>query len=768
MSHRTAILLLTGLAVFLLGPVLFFKQIFLTGDTIHFSYPAAEFFKKHYLSGLNPYLYLGFPLASSFHYAYFNPMYLVFLRSFDFLIGYHLVLLFDLIVAGLFCYFLLVDLLIDRKAAVVGTITYLFSQFSTFWLASITISNGLFLFPALLWVINKLTNRQYWYGVILPFIFGYAFLSVHYQFIVMTFVGSVAFLIYQIWDRYDLNNSWLKNTTPFYVYIAGLVGGFVIGWPQIYNTLRFFPQITRSDFITYDYLKFFDPVRYVLPDFNVFKLTSQEFLPYIGIVSLILVLIALTKSLKSRLILFSGTTSFVLISAMVKYSPMALLFQQLPIFKYFAQPVRWLVVGNLFLAVLASIGFKIITNNDNQAFFNKLLTYLKIVIGTIIGFIVLINYIFYLFGTKLVILAQNYFDKNLYADTTGLPLDYYHQLITILASDSFYNVSILNPNVINLTLSLLGLFVVIKYFRNHKQFSNLVIVLIVVNLVASFFINTKFAHQDLILTKPKLVDFILKRDPDVNSFRVFSYGVPDAQYKKIAALNPRESLAIEQFSLEGVVGNTNQLSLIGGLEPNGDKKVQELVYFYLNDINSDFSDKLPLLSALNTKYLITPYLIKDPNLILLTTNLVTEFNIPIYLYENKKVLPRVYLPDNVEYIVPGDDKINLDLVLRPNNNFSKISYVECLDCQIAKTDWLSETESQLSVLEYKDEYIKIKTNFDRERWMVVANANVLGWNAYINGAPTKIYPANYALQAIYVPAGESVVEFKYETSWLPL
>jgi hypothetical protein len=39
-----------------------------------------------------------------------------------------------------------------------------------------------------------------------------------------------------------------------------------------------------------------------------------------------------------------------------------------------------------------------------------------------------------------------------------------------------------------------------------------------------------------------------------------------------------------------------------------------------------------------------------------------------------------------------------------------------------------------------------------------------GWTATVNGAPARILPANYAFRAVEVPAGKSVIEFRY---WPP-
>ncbi len=561
----------------------------------------------------------------------------------------------------------------------------------------------------------------------------------------------------------DRAASWFKNLVPLYLYTGGLLGGMILGWPQIFNTLRFFKYITRSDVIRFEYLQVLDLVRYALPDFNIFKLTRQEFLPYIGIVSLLLILVAVWRQFRThRLVSFSAVSALLFLSLMVAFSPTALIMAHVPVFRYFAQPERWLCVANMFLALLAGIGLDGLRESTPEQF-GGILKRIKKVCYAVLVAVMAANVVFYTVGGRIISFAQKYFDTHLYAATSHLPLEYYHGLVAVLVNQVFYNFSFLNPNVILFLAVLIAMYFLVKKYQGQKILSQALLILLVVNLLAAFFINTKFADASLIFKKPELQDFILAKEPDIHSFRVFSYLVTQAQYQKITALFPDQLEEAEKLSLEGFLGNINGVSLVGGLEANADKKVQQIVYFYLNGKSDNFNEKIPLLSMMNGKYIVTPYEISSKDLALATSTLVTKFNVPLYLYENKKVLPRIYLAKNVKYLTPEDDVKNLATVKDPSNDFSNLSYIECAACD-GRTIIFSPKDL-LTTTQYTDEKIDLDATIVSGRWLILSMANVLGWNAYIDGQKTDIYPANYILQAIYIPPGTHKIEFKYETKW---
>lgn len=70
----------------------------------------------------------------------------------------------------------------------------------------------------------------------------------------------------------------------------------------------------------------------------------------------------------------------------------------------------------------------------------------------------------------------------------------------------------------------------------------------------------------------------------------------------------------------------------------------------------------------------------------------------------------------------------------------------------------------VGVADYRRNSLALVVDAPRPGLVYVADNFFDGWTAAINGAPTRILPANYAFRAVVVPAGRSRVEFRY---WPP-
>ena len=64
--------------------------------------------------------------------------------------------------------------------------------------------------------------------------------------------------------------------------------------------------------------------------------------------------------------------------------------------------------------------------------------------------------------------------------------------------------------------------------------------------------------------------------------------------------------------------------------------------------------------------------------------------------------------------------------------------------------------------EFANQQITVQTESPAASLVVISQAYYPAWKAYVDGRPTRIWRANYAFQAVQVPAGRRRVRLVYE------
>jgi membrane protein YfhO len=84
----------------------------------------------------------------------------------------------------------------------------------------------------------------------------------------------------------------------------------------------------------------------------------------------------------------------------------------------------------------------------------------------------------------------------------------------------------------------------------------------------------------------------------------------------------------------------------------------------------------------------------------------------------------------------------------------------------------SETEAapreRPEVLEETPSRVRLRATMSRPGWLVLARTWYPGWQATVDGAPAELVRANFAFQAVALPAGEHVVETRYVPTYFRL
>lgn len=177
--------------------------------------------------------------------------------------------------------------------------------------------------------------------------------------------------------------------------------------------------------------------------------------------------------------------------------------------------------------------------------------------------------------------------------------------------------------------------------------------------------------------------------------------------------------------------------------------------FYKRHVPKD-SINLRLLGLASVKYIVT----KSRSIASSDAKLVFEDG-GMHIYENSFYKPRFYFASNAT-VVKSDtllysgllDTSNLGASLLLNEGDS-----------ILHGDY---TNAHLTVEKSEPENILISMRTDSVCYLIFTDTYYPGWKCYVNDIETKIYRANYAQQAIIVPAGNAKVEFQFQPATFAL
>lgn len=499
-----------------------------------------------------------------------------------------------------------------------------------------------------------------------------------------------------------------------------------------------FPQILGHDYYSSEVISKIER--------NILRLISLDYatttLPYLGLAPLLLAItIAIKKFSKNKYILFFTVVSLGLILIQLTTPLWAEITQKIPLLNKMWNTYRINIVLIFSLSALTAFGL--------DALLKKPQNLKKIIKRVSVAFTILI-----ISGLILTMIFQLPFFQNA-LQKKGLQISqkYYHE-----HTDKYYQYELaywlyilkihLHPLQPTFLLPLGLLFAIIAtqflFYRKRIRMRGLILNLFVITLVDLFligwFYNPMLTQKENVFPKILPIEF-LKKDPSL--FRVSS---TDGWW----VIFP-DTLAAYDLADIGVEHNLYPL------------RYNEYLSFVENNqrasLDNPFHSNLwltrydsPLLDFFNVKYIITP-----PDQKIKEEKFSLVYDAEIKIYKNKEVLPRAFLVPRVE-VQSNREKI-LNRLNEPQFDPLKSAIFE-------KTPPQSGSEtlqgSQLAILEYEPEMIRIKANLTHNGFLILADNYYPGWQVYVDQKPQQIYAANYISRGVALPAGEHEVVFKYK------
>ena len=254
-------------------------------------------------------------------------------------------------------------------------------------------------------------------------------------------------------------------------------------------------------------------------------------------------------------------------------------------------------------------------------------------------------------------------------------------------------------------------------FLKNKLSSKYVILIVGLLVLADMWtINKRYLNDDNFARKSKVeipyhptqADQQILRDKDPN-FRVFN--------QSVSTFNDASTSYFHKS--------------IGGYHGAKLKRYQELIENHIAKGN------MAVLNMLNTKYFITP---------------------KGQAQQNPAAMGNAWFVNKVNTVANADAEIAALNGFNPANT-------AIVDVRFSEQmmDGLDNTNASISLTEYKPNYLKYSSSSVKQSIAIFSEIYYdKGWNAYVDGELKPHFRANYVLRGMQVPAGNHIVEFKFE------
>ena len=743
----------------LLHPTYFLYSEYDQSDLIQqhsfwYYYIKDSFEKFGYFPLWNHYVFSGVPFFAMNFSQLFYPFTVLFLFfPTDYVFTYFYMINFFL--GGLFMYFLMRTLKLDKFSSFITAIIYIFNARIVAYIFSgeINMMSMLILTP-LIFLFSELSiqKNRFFYGIFAAIFVALIILGAHLQYVLYIYFYLSLYFLFRVYYLAKENKEIYACIKPVFILVSIIVLSILLSSIQFLPNLELSKHHIRADKVNYDYasrtsLPFRHLITILIPNFFGSFLNGTYWgIPsywniaiYFGILPLILVTFSFFRKNKYS-VFFAIMALLSLFIAFGKFTPVHyILFKLIPGFNLFRAPSRILFFFMFSLSILSGFGTNFLISNKKNQYKKILLVYVRILI--VIFAISLLSFIF-IYITKPTILSygSDLLKERYSSSTLELePLEYYLQKI-----EPSYN-WILNGFLI-LALIVMSAAILFILRLNNKisitSFKVLLFLMILIDLwVYSMpYIQLKDPYE--IFAKNDIIKFL---ENDKSYYRVldlteFPYALPQhiAGRYNIELVTGYDAIVLKRYyEFLGKAGNIT-------VRPSTTIPIKNI-------------SKPQLVDLLNAKYITSSKKLNNPQYDLKFSN--SKYNV----YLNKNSLPRAFITHNALILKNKDDILDL----LSSGQFDAKNTVILED--VPKGNLLNQGTYKEAIVEYYSPHrITVSTETETPGFLVISETWYPGWKAYDNGKEIKIYKADYVLRAVYLDKGNHKVDFVFEPKSLKI
>ncbi len=753
-------------AIIVFFPLLSGQNILLNKDVAFLYLPGFDFIFQQGLT-IHPHLWYsgilgGIPLFATQFGISFHPLYQLFINFLGPISAFNWTTLIN-IFAGIGCAYWLGTLLLRTAlgAAVFASI-YSFSQMNIEQAYYPSVTPFFYILPLTFILILKISQGRRWHTLLLVPLWATAWLIGHPQFALYTAAASLLFALF-LDARKESFNIKRPNLTTTALCIVGMAAAIFIASPWILRSTLLIGFSARAEYRATAQLLLgaIGPLtltRFIYPFFHipVFNMACcGGAVPYVGTTALLLALASFTLSVPPTMKFFRWLFLVFFVTSLYIPPLVGILFH-LPVLKLFLYPFRSLFISNFALALLAAFTLERLSEDTLPRWSDRIMRIGSYALG--IAGISIIALGFALPHTRDIFetIAGRYL--RLGAATETNPAQY-HLVITKVFAEVVYQFSVTNPRFVASVIFMLApaiLLIVYRWRRWNRQKLAVgfgILILLGPPIIWSY--QYGFGPSDTITKIPNTAAYIASVAGQ-EKFRILRMTKTQGQYEKDGyPLNDvRENY---NLYMETAIPNGN---IFSGLESmNGYENFMSRRHVtalaYLDDYPTNQKTLPDISAAMNVRYVVSSYDLPAPFKRVFTENLGHQTD--VYVYENRKFLPRIRFADRVLFTATESEKGLFDELLATIGTGAVL-----IECPRTCAPGSHTPRDRVEILSSGNGYFQIRTSSLRANWLVISESYYPGWEATIDGTSVPISRANYLFGAIFVPPGEHDIEYRYQ------
>ena len=783
-----------ALGVFIVLVAIFFQEVIFGGKIFFspdFQAPAAlsaplqnALWHKGIFPLWTPHIFAGMPSFASLIYTPFSYFPYIILMLLDRAVSLPPMLwhVLHYPIAGLGVYLYLRDRDVELVPALLGGVAFMFTPYL---ITMEVFGHGSQMMTAVymplgLWALDRLLHGRGWlYVGIAALVLGLQFQRGHVQIVYYSWLLYGVYLLY-----YVVRALRAKAGREIPLMLGKFVAVFVLAlgmsamlYASIYEYMPYsirgatsaLSAATAEKGVGFEYatqwsFSFGEMMTFLIPSFYGFggqtywgTMPFTDYPNYMGILVLLLAIFAVVYRRQAPVGFFAGIIVFALLLSFGKHLAFfyKLFYNILPLFNRFRVPVMVLVVVQMSVAILAGIGLQrllqILRNATKEDMRQKTAKRLFAIAGGIIALAVI-----------LTIARDAFFGfmQGLYPDryppSVQLQLD--RQRFGLLFTD-WWLVSVW----VAAALALYGL-----ALRRYLTSTAFAVIILTITLADLWFVDYKLnkptssSELERYLKPDQVAQFLAS---DTSLYRIFPtdhffgenrWAVQDIQsIGGYHAAKPRVYQDVLDASKLGQRYTQKYYRVV----TQDNRQMLEPLSLEQVDANLRTGDQ-KLIDFLNVKYIITPYPVPEPGLVLRKQIQSYFRNQPVQtlVYENTRALPRATM---VGAYVLFNKPVEALVFLR-SGEFDPRRNVALYKKPAVQP--MPDSSAAVEVLEYDLQHIRLRSHAEKPQILVLADTIYPpGWHATIDGKPTEILQANHAFRGLALPAGSHEIIFSYRS-----